>query len=81
MATAAPLIRQHAFEAHLNRALKSLDAGGLIDPRTGLLTRSAFEKDFAKAVSQTPQRGGGLSAARFAFDPRIPAPSLTPPAS
>ena len=65
VANAAPLIRQHAFESRLNRALKSLDAGGVLDPRTGLLTKEAFDKDFAKAVSDITERGGGLSAARF----------------
>ena len=69
VATAMPLIRQHAFEAHLSRTLKSIDAEGLIDARTGLLTPEAFERDFASAVYQTQQRGGGLSVARFAFDP------------
>jgi hypothetical protein len=64
-----PLIRQHALEAHLSRTLKSIDAGGLLDPRTGLLTPAAFNRDFATAVYHTLQRGGGLSAARFAFDP------------
>jgi hypothetical protein len=68
VANAAPMIRQHAFEARLNRALKSLDAGGVLDPRTGLLTAQAFDKDFAKAVSDITERGGGLSAARFSFD-------------
>ena len=72
VATALPLIRQHAFEAHLSRTLKSIDADGLIDARTGLLTPKAFERDFASAVYQTQQRGGGLSVARFAFDPAHP---------
>jgi hypothetical protein len=72
VATALPLIRQHAFEAHLSRALKSIDAEGLIDARTGLLTSTAFERDFASAVYQTQERGGGLSVARFAFDPAHP---------
>ena len=72
VATALPLIRQHAFEAHLSRTLKSIDAEGLIDARTGLLTSTAFERDFASAVYQTQQRGGGLSVARFAFDPAHP---------
>jgi hypothetical protein len=72
VATALPLIRQHAFEAHLSRALKAIDADGLIDARTGLLTREAFERDFASAIYQTQQRGGGLSVARFAFDPEHP---------
>ncbi|KRR23174.1 hypothetical protein CQ14_33520 [Bradyrhizobium lablabi] len=67
-----PLIRQHAFEAHLSRTLKAIDADGLIDARTGLLTAEAFERDFASAVYQTQQRGGGLSVARFAFDPDHP---------
>ncbi len=64
---ALPLIRQHAFESRLSRALKSIDAGGLIDPRTGLLTLDAFNRDFATAVYQTQSRGGGLSVARFSF--------------
>jgi hypothetical protein len=68
-ANALPLIRQHAFEAHLSRTLRSIDAGGLLDPRTGLLTPTAFNRDFATAVYQTLSRGGGLSVARFAFDP------------
>jgi hypothetical protein len=68
-ANALPLIRQHAFEAQLSRTLQSIDAGGLLDPRTGLLTSAAFNRDFATAVYQTLSRGGGLSVARFAFDP------------
>jgi GGDEF domain-containing protein len=72
VATALPLIRQHVFEAHLSRTLKAIDADGLIDARTGLLTRDAFERDFASAIYQTQQRGGGLSVARFAFDPEHP---------
>jgi hypothetical protein len=71
-ATALPLIRQHAFETHLSRTLRSIDADGLIDARTGLLTSAAFERDFATAVYQTQQTGGGLSVARFAFDPVHP---------
>ena len=71
-ATALPLIRQHAFEMHLSRTLKAVDAEGLIDARTGLLTSAAFERDFASAIYQTQQRGGGLSVARFGFDPTHP---------
>jgi hypothetical protein len=67
-ANALPLIRQHAFEAHLARMLRSIDAGGLLDARTGLLTAAAFSRDFTTAVDQTLSRGGGLSVARFAFD-------------
>jgi hypothetical protein len=69
-ANALPMIRQHAFEAHLRRTLRSIDAGGLLDPLTGLLTTEAFDRDFATAVRQTLADGGGLSVARFAFDPR-----------
>jgi hypothetical protein len=64
---ALPLIRQHAFESRLSRALKSIDAGGLIDPRTGLLTLAAFNRDFATAVYQAQSRSGGLSVARFSY--------------
>jgi GGDEF domain-containing protein len=64
---ALPLIRQHAFESRLSRTLKSIEAGGLIDPRTGLLTLEAFDRDFATAVYHTQSRGGGLSVARFSF--------------
>ena len=75
-ANALPLIRQHAFEAHLSRTLRAIDAEGLLDARTGLLTSSAFHRDFATAVYQTLTRGGGLSVARFAFDPAHPRAQL-----
>jgi hypothetical protein len=68
-AAALPLIRQHAFEAQLGRTLRAIEAEGLLDPQTGLLTRKAFDRDFATAVEQTKSSGGGLSVARFAFDP------------
>ena len=71
-AMALPLIRQHAFEVHLSRTLRAIDADGLLDARTGLLTPAAFHRDFATAVYQTISRGGGLSVARFAFDPAHP---------
>ncbi len=67
-ACALPLIRQHAFEAQLNRTLNAIDAGGLLDPQTGLLTSVAFARDFTRAVEQTLSDGGALSVARFAFD-------------
>jgi hypothetical protein len=66
---ALPLIRQHAFETQLGRTLRAIEAGGLLDPLTGLLTSVAFHRDLATAVYQTLSRGGGLSIARFAFDP------------
>lgn len=72
LAAALPLVRHHAFEAHLSRTLRSIDAEGLIDARTGLLTTAAFERDFATAVYHAIERGGGLSVARFAFDPAHP---------
>jgi hypothetical protein len=62
---ALPLIRQHAFEGRLCRTLKSIDAGGLLDPGTGLLTCEAFARELAAAISQTQTNGGALSAARF----------------
>jgi GGDEF domain-containing protein len=67
-ANALPLIRQHAFEARLRRTLTSIESDGLLDPRTGLLTKAAFDRDFATAVYQTASRGSGLSVARFSFD-------------
>src|ERR1700716_3043377 len=76
VANAWPLIRQRAFEAHLSRTLRSIDAGGLLDSRTGLLTPAAFNRDFATAVYQTLAHGGGLSVARFAFDAGNPRAQL-----
>jgi hypothetical protein len=71
-ASVLPMVHQRAFEAHLSRTLRSIDANGLIDARTGLLTPSAFGRDFATAVYQSQSHGGGLSVARFAFDPGHP---------
>jgi hypothetical protein len=68
-ANTLPLIRQHVFEVHLSRTLRAIDADGLLDSRTGLLTSAAFNRDFATSVYQTLSRGGGLSVARFVFDP------------
>ncbi len=68
-ANALPLVRQHAMEAQLSRTLRSIDAGGWLDPRSGLLTVEAFARDFSRAVDEALARGGGLSVARFAFDP------------
>jgi hypothetical protein len=75
-ANALPLIRQHAMEAQMSRTLRSIEAGGWLDPRSGLLTTEAFARDFAKAVDETQARGGGLSVARFAFDPGNPRAQL-----
>lgn len=65
--SAVPLVRQHAFEARIQRALKSIDAGGLLDPRTGLLTTEAFNRDLNAAVAENLTRGAGLSVARISF--------------
>jgi GGDEF domain-containing protein len=67
-ANALPLIRQRAFESLLSRTLRAIEAGGLLDPQSGLLTRAAFERDLASAVAQATSKGGGLSVAQFAFD-------------
>jgi len=66
---ALPLIRQHAFKTRLERALQSLDAGGALDARSGLLTPAAFQREFAAATSEALARGTGLSAARFVLEP------------
>ena len=71
-ANALPLIRQHALEARLGRTLRAIDAEGLLDPQTGLLSRAAFDRDFPIAVRQAVSGGGGLSVARFVFDPQNP---------
>jgi GGDEF domain-containing protein len=63
-----PLVRMRAFEIRLKRVLKSLDAEGLLDPESGLLTRDAFWQDLAMAVAQASERGQPLSLARIALD-------------
>jgi GGDEF domain-containing protein len=63
-----PLVRLHAFEARLKRLLRSLDAEGMLDPQTGLLTQAAFTCELARAVRDTEHRGTALSVARFSFE-------------
>ena len=75
-ANALPLIRQHALEARLGRTLRAIDADGLLDPQTGLLSRVAFDRDFSTAVRQAVSGSGGLSVARFVFDPQNPRAQL-----
>jgi len=75
-ANALPLIRQHALEAQLGRTLRAIDANGLLDPQTGLLSKAAFERDYVRAVSETLSGGGGLSIARFTFDDGNPRAQL-----
>lgn len=65
---AAPLLRLHAFEARLTRMLKVIDADGLLDPRTGLLTASAFDRDLAAAANEAQAHGAALALVRLALD-------------
>ncbi len=71
VARMVPLVRLHAFECRLKRMIKSLDAGGMFDPQTGLLTHDAFIEDMAKAVAEAGDRGQPLSVARIGFDEPI----------
>jgi hypothetical protein len=75
-ANALPLIRQHAFESRLARTLRAIEAEGLLDPQTGLLAKTAFDRDFPAAVRQALTGGGGLSVARFVFDTQNPRAQL-----
>jgi PleD family two-component response regulator len=63
-----PFVRLHAFESRLKRMLSSLDAEGMLDPDTGLLSRPAFWRDLNSAVADAENRSIGLSIARFSFD-------------
>src|SRR6185295_6059086 len=45
-----PLVRMKSFEGRLNRALKSLETEGTIDPDTGLLGACAFWRDLERVV-------------------------------
>ena len=63
-----PLVRMHAFEARLKRMLKSLEAEGMFDPDTGLLTHDAFWRELAKAIAEASDRSLALSIARLSFE-------------
>ncbi len=63
-----PLVRMHAFEGRLKRMLKTLDADGMFDPQTGLLTREAFWHDLRQAIAEASDRSLPLTIARFTFD-------------
>ncbi len=63
-----PLVRMHAFEGRLKRMLKSLDADGMFDPQTGLLTRNSFANDLQTAIAQAGEKSLPLSIARLTFD-------------
>ena len=45
--------------------LKSLDADGMFDPLTGLLTPEAFAQDLARAIDEAADRSQPLSLARI----------------
>jgi hypothetical protein len=62
-----PMVRVHAFSSRLRRHAATLDARGMIDPQTGLLTTAAFQRDLPKAVRDAHQHGTPMSMARFAF--------------
>ncbi len=53
VARMVPLVRMRAFEARLRRMLKSLDAEGMFDPESGLLTREIL-------LARSWQGGGGI---------------------
>ena len=63
-----PLVRMHAFETRLKRVHASLEAGGMLDADTGLLTRDAFWRDLGKAIAEAADRSQPLSLARFSFE-------------
>jgi GGDEF domain-containing protein len=44
-----------------------MDAGGLLDPRTGLLTLDAFHRELNSAIHQTRSSGANISVARFSL--------------
>ena len=68
-----PLVRMRAFEARLKRMLKTLDADGIFDPETGLLTRESFWHELTKAVAEAADRSQALSVARYAFEGELDA--------
>lgn len=63
-----PMVRLHAFGERLKRMLASLDADGMLDAETGLLSREAFWRDLEKAIAEAGDRSQPLSVARFSFD-------------
>jgi hypothetical protein len=63
-----PFVRLRAFEAHLERVLKSFENDGVVDPETGLLASTAFWRDLGRAVQEAEQGGSALSLARFSFE-------------
>jgi GGDEF domain-containing protein len=68
LARMVPMLRLHAFETRLKRTLKSLEANGMLDANTGLLTRDAFGRDLTTAITEAADRSQALSLARYSFD-------------
>lgn len=66
-----PLVRLHAFDARLKRAMQAFDSKGMVDPQTGLLTRASFWRDLSGAMQQAAKGGVSLSVARFTFGPML----------
>ena len=81
-AHAMPLIRQRAFEARLNRTLRAIDAGGLLDPQTGLLTQAGLRARFRHRRQPGAGAGRRLVGGPLRLRSRITrAHSSTAPAS
>ena len=68
VARMVPLVRMRAFESRLKRLLKSLEADGIFDPATGLLTRDSFWRDLNKSMIEAADRSQALTVARYTFD-------------
>jgi GGDEF domain-containing protein len=66
-----PLTRLRAFEARLKRMLRTIDANGMLDPDTGLMTFEAFACELDHAVQESARNGHGLCLARFTFAPSL----------
>jgi hypothetical protein len=66
-----PLVRVHAFGARLRRHVAALDARGMIDPASGLLTAAAFERELPQAIADAHERNIPMSIARFVFPPDL----------
>ena len=62
-----PLVRLHAFEGRLRRLLSAIEANGMVDPQTGLFTKTAFMQDLERALQDAHETGANLSVARFAL--------------
>jgi hypothetical protein len=63
-----PMIRLHAFDARIARALAALESGGMIDPETGLMTPDAFAHELGLAIAAAADRSQPLSLAHVSFD-------------